>query len=86
MNILDLDDASTWEKIYNEFIRNDPYKSIIKSALSRDDKFNNIRMELEIPLNLSNRRKYYHYGNGALNILKESTPTLLLTTPAVPQT
>lgn len=49
MTILDLDDSSTWDKAFNEFIRNDPYWNSIESALSReiDDDFNTIIQGLE---------------------------------------
>ena len=49
MIILDLDNITTWDKIYDEFIRNDPYWSTIKSAISKesDDEFNKIIQGLE---------------------------------------
>jgi hypothetical protein len=44
MTILDLDDVKTWDKVFDKFIRNDPYWNSIESALSKDtdDDFNSI--------------------------------------------
>ncbi len=49
MTILDLDNVTTWDNVYDEFIRNDPYWSSIESALSKntDNEFNRIIQGLE---------------------------------------
>lgn len=39
MNILDLDDSASWEEVYSRFIRNDPYWSVIESALSSESHY-----------------------------------------------
>lgn len=49
MSILDLDNVSTWDNTYDEFIKSDPYWSSIENALSKntDDEFNSIIQGLE---------------------------------------
>lgn len=49
MNILDLDDISSWKETYKRFIQNDSYWSVIERAFSQkeDDAFSNIMQGLE---------------------------------------
>lgn len=49
MVILDLDDVTTWNKRYSEFIRNDPYWIVIERAILNEsnDDFNKILHGLE---------------------------------------